>query len=328
MFQSRLIIVVILVLVAAVGSRSQTAVGGQGQAAAPVPSPTAQVQEVLPFGKQIRKTVLFIELQCKNGNKVVTAKGTGFLVSLATPEIGKDQGFMYLVTNRHVALCWNESNRPLEVLSVGIRANVKDGSSVSVRLSAGGNLPWVLPKDDSVDLAVIPIFPPPSADALAIPLSLFATKDVMNEKKVAEGARIVFTGFFYQFPGERRIQPIVREGILAMVPDEPLKTTTGLPGTVYLGDVHIFHGNSGSPVFVDTQTGALGYDFRLLGVVSGNFSEDQEFNLEVDTTIRGTEHANSGIAVIVPADEVKSLIEDDPTLKASREAAKKATPVK
>ena len=59
---------------------------------------------------------------------------------------------------------------------------------------------------------------------------------------------------------------------------------------------------------------------RFLGVVSGNFSEDQDFTLEIDTTIRGKEHANSGIAVIVPADEVKSLIENDPTLKAGREA--------
>jgi hypothetical protein len=91
-----------------------------------------------------------------------------------------------------------------------------------------------------------------------------------------------------------------------------------------LGDVHIFHGNSGSPVFVDVQTGGIGFDYRFLGVVSGNFSEDQEFNLEIDTTVKGTEHANSGIAVIVPADELKSLIEDDPMLKASRATAIKA----
>jgi hypothetical protein len=317
------LIVVIIALAAVVGARSQTAGGGQSQTTAPAPSPTAQIQ-ALPFGTQIRKTVVFIELQCNDGNGLVTVRGTGFLVGVPAPEVGKDQAFDYLVTNRHVALCWDQNNRPLVVRSVGIRANNKDGSSVRSPLTVFGNLPWALPKDASVDLAVIPITPPQNADFMVIPLSLFATKDVMGDKKVVEGSRIIFTGFFYQFPGERRIQPIVREGILAMVPDEPLKTTTGVPGTVYLGDVHIFHGNSGSPVFIDVQSNGLGFDYRFLGVVSGNFSEDQEFNLEIDTTIRGTEHANSGIAVIVPADAVKSLIEDDPILKTGREAAIKA----
>jgi hypothetical protein len=275
--------------------------------------------QLAPFGRQIRKTVLFIELQCKYGDKILTAKGTGLLVGQEVPELGKDQKFGYLVTNRHVALCWNEKNQPLEVLSVNIRANLNDGSSVNVPLSTKGNLAWSLPKDDSVDLAASPINPPPVADVLMIPMSLFATKDVLSEKKVVEGSRIIFTGFFYQFPGIRRIQPIVREGVLAMMPDEPIRTTTGVPGTVYLGDVHIFRGNSGSPVFVDVQSGFGPPDYRFLGVVSGNFSEDEEFNLEVDTTLRGVEHANSGIALIVPADDVKSLIEDDPALKASRE---------
>jgi hypothetical protein len=304
------------------------AVRGQNQTSTPAPAPqvpatTAQAQP-LPFGTQIRKTVLFIELQCKRGGDLVPVTGTGFLVGIAAPELGKDVKIGYLVTNRHVALCWDEQRQALEVKSVSVRANLKDGSSVNVPLNPSGNITWTLPKDNSVDLAVTPITVPSSADAILIPLSMFATREVMSEQKVVEGSRIVFTGFFYQFPGERRIQPIVREGILAMVPDEPLKNTTGLPGTVYLGDVHIFHGNSGSPVFVDVQSGFGPPNYRFLGVVSGNFSEDQDFNLEVDTTIRGTTHANSGIALIVPADAVKSLIEDDPILKAGRESAIKA----
>lgn len=297
------------------------AVGGHSQTAPPLP--TAQTQ-ALPFGTQIRKTIFFIELQCKDGNKLLTAKGTGFFVGLAAPELGKDpsgkdQTFGYLVTNRHVALCWNEHNQPTEVLSVSIRVNLKNGSSLTVPAALKGNLTWSLPKDDSVDLAVIPLAPSSDVDILYIPLSVFATKEVMSQRQVAEGSRIAFTGFFYQFPGEHRMQPIVREGILAMVPDEPLTTTTGVPGTVYLGDVHIFHGNSGSPVFVDVQSSFGPPDYRFLGVVSGNFSEDQEFNLEIDTSVRGTERANSGIAVIVPSDAVKSLIEDDPVLKAGRD---------
>jgi hypothetical protein len=298
------------------------AAAANAQTAAPQ-SPSPVQTNRLPFGTQIRKTVLFIELQCKDGKQFFTAQGTAFVVGWEAPEVGKGNNFEYLVTNRHVALCWNEQNQPMEVLSVSIRGNLKDGTSQSVPLNANGNLQWIFPKDASVDLAVSPILPPPTADVLLIPSALFATKAVMSEKQVVEGSRIMFTGFFYQFPGERKIQPIVREGILAMVPDEPLKTFTGLPGTVYLGDVHIFRGNSGSPVFVDVAAG-FGYDYRFLGVVSGNFSEDQDFNLQIDTTISGKERANSGIAIIVPADELKSLIDNDPFLKAGREATIKS----
>ena len=111
---------------------------------------------------------------------------------------------------------------------------------------------------------------------------------------------------------------IFRQGILSMVPDEPIKTTTGKLGTVYLRDVHIFGGNSGSPVMV--EAGPLNMDgYHLLGVVSGYYYEDEHFNLEVATMVRGTGQANSGIAMIVPVDFLKALL-DAPELKAKREA--------
>jgi len=215
----------------------------------------------------------------------------------------------------------------MEVQSVSLRGNLKNGSSTTVPI----NPQWFFPSDESVDLAVCPIVPSAEADVIGIPISMFATKDVLSSRNVVEGSRILFTGFFYQFPGERKIQPIVREGILAMLPDEPLTTVTGKPGSVYLGDVHIFHGNSGSPVFVDVVNGlgTLGFpDFRFLGVVSGNFSEDQDFNLQIALTVKGTQHANSGIAIIVPADSVKALIEGDPGLKDARQAALRAAHAK
>ncbi len=55
-----------------------------------------------------------------------------------------------------------------------------------------------------------------------------------------------------------------------MIPDEPVVTTTGKRGNIYLGDVHIFHGNSGSPVLVSAQDGVLRMgEYHFLGVVSG-----------------------------------------------------------
>jgi hypothetical protein len=96
-----------------------------------------------------------------------------------------------------------------------------------------------------------------------------------------------------------------------------LETTTGKPGTVYLADVHIFGGNSGSPVMVTDSWLAMG-GYHLLGVVSGYYYEDEDFNLEIATTVKGIGRANSGVAMIVPSDYLKALLED-PLLKAARE---------
>ena len=140
----------------------------------------------------------------------------------------------------------------------------------------------------------------------------------MSGNAIAEGSPILLSGYFYQFPGERRFQSIVRQGILSMVPDEPMKTTTGKLGTVYLCDVHIFGGNSGSPVMVTTDWIGMG-GYHLLGVVSGYYFENENFNLEIATTIKGTGLANSGVAMVVPVDFLKALL-DTPELKGSREA--------
>ena len=281
------------------------------------PSPTGQTQTsaFVPFVKQVKKTVVFIELTCKKDGKTLVAQGTGFVVAFPSP-YSSDEGFDYLVTNRHVALCWDENRKPMGIQSVRLRGNLKDGSSPALPFIPK----WVFPLDDSVDLAVSPLGMSGDIDIKVVPTSIFATKDLISKRGIVEGTRILFTGFFYQFPGERHIQPIIREGVLAMMPDEPITTTTGRLGNVFLGDVHIFHGNSGSPVFVELETGlfpSLQTEYLFLGVVSGNFNEDQDFNLEIDTTLRGTQHANSGIAIIVPADEVKSIIENDPQLRRS-----------
>jgi hypothetical protein len=68
------------------------------------------------------------------------------------------------------------------------------------------------------------------------------------------------------------------------------------------------------------EAGPLNMDgYHLLGVVSGYYYEDEHFNLEVATTVKGTGQANSGIAMIVPVDFLKTLL-DAPELKAPREA--------
>jgi hypothetical protein len=292
----------------------------------PVPlqlkTPTAPTAPPEPAERQVRHTVIFITMHCLRGVQPVTAQGTGFFIHVADNRLPADSGFVYLVTNRHMALCWDDDRNPMQVQAVTLRVNMKDGSSQELTMT--GNLPWILPKKDSVDLAIVPMaLDPTKCDYLTIPESLFVTDDVAKKESVSEGIKIIFSGFFYQVPGLKHVQPIIREGVVAMMPDEDLVTTTGKMGRVYLGEVHAFHGNSGSPVFVDLgglRGGSMrvGVDYKLLGIVSGGYGEGEQNALVLETPL-ASKPGNSGIAVIVPASELKALL-DEPTAAVRREA--------
>jgi hypothetical protein len=88
--------------------------------------------------------------------------------------------------------------------------------------------------------------------------------------------------------------------------------------------VHVFGGNSGSPLFVNlgglrNNTFTSSYDYKLLGVVSGYYTEDSNLTLSIATTYHGTVRQNSGIAIVVPADKLKELLDSAP-LQALRDA--------
>jgi hypothetical protein len=269
--------------------------------------------------------VMVIESTCKVGASSEKFVGTGFVVGDQDPRLPKGSHFDYLVTNRHVAECWDENGKARDVQAVDLRINLKDGSSTTERMSAAGRVRWYFPSDDSVDLAVTIIAPSPAVDNLVVPLEMFFTKNSFASYNVGEGAKIILSGYFVQMPGVRRVQPIMREGILAMIPDEPILTTARKPGTVYLADTHIFGGNSGSPVFISTagvRPGSVQFldTYMFLGVVSGYYYEDSPVSFKIATTAKGVGHANSGVSIIVPADFLKDLILNNPELQAVRES--------
>jgi hypothetical protein len=159
---------------------------------------------------------------------------------------------------------------------------------------------------------------------------MFFSKDDFALQNMGEGSKIILSGYFYQLDGATKLQPLVREGILSMIPDAPLNTALRKPGTVYLGEVHVFGGNSGSPVFISLEgvrpSGiVLDGDYRFLGVVSGYYFEDSDFKLQIATTVSGKQHANSGISIIVPADFLKDVILNNHELAAERDANFPAT---
>lgn len=326
----------LIVMLAALQAIGQTSTSIQAAAMPPaslqpstkqpaVPPPPAA--KPLPFIKQVKKTVTFITLECRDNNdpqNILYGHATGFFVSYPDLRLGPNRQFTYLVTNRHVASCWDEKHQSQEVICLCLQFNLKDGSTSKIEIP--GNIQWILPSDDSVDLALVPVqLDLATQDVLTVPVSDFATADVIASQGVDEGSKLLVTGYFYQLEGVPKMEPIIREGEVADMPDQDLPTVNGKPGKLYLGEVHIFGGNSGSPVFVDLggmRNGSLrlGYDYKLFGVISGYYYEKQEFNLQVATTIRGQTLGNSGIAMIVPASDVKALL-DDPRVQAIRDAA-------
>ena len=133
------------------------------------------------------------------------------------------------------------------------------------------------------------------------------------------GNRVLTAGFFSGYSGLHEIQPIFREGILAMEPDGPMTTTLCGSGNVYLADVHIIPGNSGSPIFVTPEfLPGVQMAFGLLGVVSGYMFENEDMTLTATTTWKGSVSANSGISVVVPAQQLKELLES-PEIQSQRD---------
>lgn len=313
-------IVTLLLALMATGVMAQNPKGGGQILTFTPPDPTSPVP-----GELLRKLPIQIILSCKvNGRPLPqTVTGTGFIVGVPVPPAEKNLSFDYLVTNRHVAECWDATNHPQEVASIATRINQRNGEAATLQLNGSGNVNWFFPDDDSVDLAVTGFSLPSNMewDVAALGFSEFATRDSLRQHRIGEGSTVAVTGVFVQFPGQRKFQPILRQGTLSMIPDEPMVTTTGKLGTVYLADVHVFGGNSGSPVLASPQDDMIHAGQRwFIGLVSGYYSETENSKMEIAVTVNAETQANSGVAMIVPADEVKKLIENNPILKSSRDA--------
>jgi phage tail protein X len=157
----------------------------------------------------------------------------------------------------------------------------------------------------------------------------FLTPDLWKQFAVTPGDKLLTVGFFRLYPGKHQFQPMIREGTLAMVPDDKMPSTVcDFPTKVYLADVHVIPGNSGSPMFLGPRAFLGGMltppngsaPFVLLGVVSGYLYEDSDLTLRTTTDYAAVLHANSGIAIVVPAEELYTLLAS-PELQQLRDRA-------
>jgi hypothetical protein len=199
----------------------------------------------ISLANQLRNTVAFLRVIYGNPAKQIV--GTFFFVYYPDDRLGKGNGFAYLVTNRHMAIPEIEDGNPQQLNQVLVRLNLKTSQNgrESAEVPLDPKQRWHFPKDASVDLAVIDLAPSQDIfDFQMIPASLIGTKEVIQSSELSPGDGVVFAGYFYQWPGAKRIQPIVRQGVLAMMPDEEVETTLRKPGHIYFADARAFHGNS------------------------------------------------------------------------------------
>lgn len=312
------VLTVVLLLTAETANCLQQPANAQPSHSIPSASPTPEPPQ---WTDLVRKTVVYIKTYFSDNGTQKEASGTGFFVYYPDARLGKDKVFGYLVTNRHMADPSVTINHPIQTLGHTLLANrVTQSGETSPSLVSFPitTKQWYFPDDRSVDLAVMPLnLDPSKIDFAPISFDMLATEDSIKKEKIATGDSVVFAGFFAQFPGQQKIEPVLREGFLAMMPSEPIPTTLNLPGKLYLADMHSFHGNSGSPVFVNLagyRNGniATGVRLLLLGILSGYMYESADFKLETATSYIGSVGANSGITTIVPAEELYKLLNSVP----------------
>jgi hypothetical protein len=321
--QSNQMIRILLVLVLALSFGKFSL--GQAAQSAPAPQPR--------FADTLSKAVVRITSQAAGLNGELN--GTGFLIEVPETRLEGNKVIVYLVTNRHVAKAMTPDASGHNVAHqitkmdavVNLKTAVNGNKAKTIPLPPEGPFQWRFPVDSSIDLAVIPFAMNEDYDAVRIPVSMFFTTDIWEKYRIGPGDKVLTCGYFLHYAGAHRFQPIIREGSLAMVPDDVMDATIG-KAKVYLADLHIIPGNSGSPLFLAptfTLGGMVtdakgGIPYGLIGLVSGYMWEDNQLTLHAATDYAGTIHANSGIAMIVPVDQLKDLLYS-PELQHDRDLA-------
>jgi hypothetical protein len=240
--------------------------------------------------------------------------GTAFLVGISSNQ-RKGHSYVYLVTAKHVADSLGDE-------PFFVRLNTKKGACDYITVEG---IQWTFhPKDESCDVAVMPFgIPQDVFDFKMLPLDMFLSDQIIQEKKIGIGDEVFITGLFAHATGSQKNQPIVRMGNIALIPIEPIPTDLGNI-EAYLIEARSIGGLSGSPAFV-RETVAIGLGrFYLLGLMHGHWDipPDKKNDFLINKEILGT--VNMGIAIVVPAKKILETL-NSPDLVKQREEFEKNT---
>lgn len=268
--------------------------------------------------ENIRECAAFLEYRDDTGFHLA---GTVFFVS--TPNVNEPKHYCrYAVTAKHIIKMIDD--RTLDG-NFYFRLNSLEGGSCRIESNTDT---WCFhPSDDVVDVAIMPISlqePPNPLDWRFWDVEGFATHKTIEEIEINVGDDVFLTGLFYGHTGQKRNVPIVRAGIIAAMPDEPVKTKLGYM-EAYLVEARSINGLSGSPVFVRPESNyarniktddpyTLGHldaqvgSFWLLGLMHGHWDVDASDIDMIRPDRASAEAINAGIGVVVPAQKILEAI--------------------
>lgn len=252
----------------------------------------------------VRKCVCFVGYQLDDEPRF---SASGFLVAF-------DSGSRLVVTARHV-IVGLQAKRPNLPIAVWLN---RDGGGRAVINTKPQD--WLFhPSDDQVDAAVLAMpIPAEGFDHLAITRKMFAEDELIREYNVGVGDELYFPGLFVPHGGRDRNRPIVRQGTIAAMREEPVDTDMG-PIDAYLAEVRSIGGLSGSPVFLhlsDLWRDPPGNDPGdpiptqhedvFFGLVHGHYDAKSPLTSPLDL-----EAVNMGISMVIPAQRIREVIEQE-----------------
>ena len=221
--------------------------------------------------------------------------GTGFFYGVPLND-GAGGGLLLLISNKHVF------KDPRGELTVSLNRKKEDGTP-----EFGNRRTFIQEGFEDIYYA----HPNPEVDLACVNVSELTETDVFHKhldhnllnpidyKKVAPGSGVIFVGYPRGYYDVKNNLPLIRRGSIASMPSVDFNGK----GQVVI-DAHLFHGSSGSPVFVSWDN-----RYSLLGVVSGGMRYYSEIEpIPINMPPVGVEQM-AGLGIVEKQRHVQELID-------------------
>jgi hypothetical protein len=269
------------------------------------------VERLMQVPDTMRKAVVFLYCNIKEEELPI---GTAFFVSYPVPGT-KGNNVGGLVTAHHILAKARKRSKDGKIV---IRANLLEGGAGTYTTHIDD---W-LHLDTKIDCAMLPLrllYDQFVGDMRPDYASWSLKQDVAVDRVIQTqgigiGEDIFMVGLFRNHLGRDRNEPILRVGNIAAIPSDSIPSPYG-DMRVILIEARSIGGLSGSPVFVNMgmvrwregklmQSGSE-TQFLFLGLMHGHWDIDSS---QIDALTDDTEKLNTGIAIVVPAQQVTDSI--------------------